>query len=46
MTITCAGVFRAVLAAHAYSPDLDVDNPEVPVAIGLIDDNAAEADAA
>ncbi|MEN4465401.1 hypothetical protein ABFV47_14195 [Mycolicibacterium fortuitum] len=48
VTVTCAGVFRAVLAAHAYSPDLDVDDPEVPVAISLIDDDDddAEADAA
>lgn len=35
VTLTCAGVFRAVLAAHVYSPDLDVDDPEVPVATSL-----------
>ena len=35
VTLTCAGVFRAVLAAHTYSPDLDVDDPEVPVATSL-----------
>ncbi|BBX82216.1 hypothetical protein [Mycolicibacterium aubagnense] len=47
VTLTCAGVFRAVLAAHAYSPDLDVTDPEVPVAESLIgDDSGAGADAA
>lgn len=35
VTLTCAGAFRAVLAAHTYSPDLDVDDPEVPVATSL-----------
>lgn len=35
VTLTCAGVFRAVLSAHAYSPDIDVDDPEVPVATDL-----------
>lgn len=35
VTLTCGGVFRAVLSAHAYSPDIDVDDPEVPVAVDL-----------
>lgn len=35
VTLTCAGVFRAVLSAHTYHPDLDVDDPEVPVAVSL-----------
>lgn len=35
VTVTCAGVFRAVLTGHAYSPDLDVDDPEVAVAATL-----------
>lgn len=35
VTVTCAGVFRAVLPAHAYHPDLDVEDPEVPVASSL-----------
>lgn len=47
VTLTCAGVFRAVLAAHAYSPDIDVDDPEVPVAASLAgDDSDADVDAA
>ncbi len=35
VTLTCGGVFRAVLSAHGYGPDLDVDDPEVPVAASL-----------
>ena len=44
VTLTCAGVFRAVIAAHVYSPDLDVDDPEVPVAVSLRGEEPAEAD--
>ncbi|MFA5709917.1 hypothetical protein [Mycolicibacterium sp.] len=43
VTLTCAGVFRAVLAAHVYSPDLDVEDPEVPVAESLREEPAGEA---
>lgn len=35
VTLTCGGVFRAVLSAHAYGPDLDVHDPEVAVAESL-----------
>ena len=48
VTLTCAGVFRAVLCAHAYGADLDVDDPQVPVAVSLrgADNSDAEFDAA
>lgn len=45
VTVTCAGVFRAVLAAHAYHPDLDVEDPEVAVATTLGDSGGAGAGA-
>lgn len=44
VTLTCAGVFRAVLAAHVYSPDLDVEDPEVPVATSLTPGAVSESD--
>ncbi len=48
VTLTCAGVFRAVLSAHVYSPDIDVNDPEVPVATSLNgeDNSDHESDAA
>lgn len=44
ITVTCAGVFRAVLYAHAYSADVDVDDPEVLVAHSLVEALSAGAD--